>query len=195
MRKIDRPAGPSELTSNAAVWTSRWVSKVGTRSAFSWPANIRALLVKVLREMSAGHCHFCDAFPIEAVTNEPIEHFKPKSECRDLAYEWTNLYYICEFCNSSKRERWKERMVAPDAHDYSFIRYFQFDFTTGAMEPSDVASTEDREAAANTIELYDLDNQARRRWRMLAARDWQLLCLHKPIDDHAYRDFVEQSME
>lgn len=194
MRKITRAPAPPELQNGAADWTTNWVAKAGTNSTFYWPKNVREKLVDVLRNMSQGHCHFCDAFPLEAVTNEPIEHFRPKSECRELAYSWKNLYYICESCNSSKREEWAARMVAPDSDDYRFELFFQFDFTTGAMQPSAIAGEAEMEAATNTIRLYNLDSPARRRWRMLAARDWQYLFPHKSIDEHPYRDFVEQNV-
>jgi uncharacterized protein (TIGR02646 family) len=67
-----------------------------------------------LRELFHGKCAFCESH-LDAVTFGEIEHFRPKTDARQLsgetspahyywlAYEWTNLYHICQKCNYNKR--------------------------------------------------------------------------------------------
>jgi uncharacterized protein (TIGR02646 family) len=121
----------------------------------------------------------------------PIEHFKPKSDPRFYgeAYAWDNLYYSCDCCQSSKGERWDECLLRPDAADYSFERYFCFDYTTGQIKPNCLATAADQERAAVTIRLYGLDLAEKRRSRCLELRKW-LRSGDRNLDEWAYRDFL-----
>ncbi len=135
MRKQTRPIEPVVLQENAAKWNSRWVNRKRTDPSanFAWyqldGRSVREYLLPELRLMNQGHCSFCDWFPLDVSSNEPIEHFRPKSrdEFLDRAYDWRNLYYCCELCNSTKREQWQEELLAPDAEEYLFETYFEFD--------------------------------------------------------------------
>lgn len=205
MRKQIRPPAPPQFVEHAAKWCERWLQlKAKTPGAkFPWYSidgkSAREWALPMLREMNQGHCSFCDASPLDDRTKEPIEHFRPKGnkdrpEFAALAYEWSNLYYCCPFCQSEKAERWHDALIAPDEIVYEFSRYFRFDFTGGEtggkIEPNPDASDSDRARAAATIQLYGLDKAERRRGRMKALRDWSN---HKVqvIDESPYRDFVE----
>jgi uncharacterized protein (TIGR02646 family) len=197
MKKQIRPDEPQVLRENAAKWNEQWSTlKSGNHKArFSWyqinGRSAREWILPVLRVMNQAHCSFCDSFPLEGSSNEPIEHFKPKSDQRfyNLAYTWDNLFYSCEFCQNSKRERWDDDLIAPDAVDYEFSKYFVFDFATGAISPNLSALPRDQVRAQTTIDYYDLDTDSRRRGRLMEARIWcdstaQLL------DYFAYRNFI-----
>ena len=67
---------------------------------------------RVLRAMQHDKCCFCES-KVSHVASGHIEHFRPKSGARQgknapllkpgyfwLAYEWTNLLFCCEICNS-----------------------------------------------------------------------------------------------
>jgi uncharacterized protein (TIGR02646 family) len=103
------------------------------------------------------------------VSNETIEHLRPKSKFPEHAYTWKNLYYCCDACQNAKREEWDEALLCADAEEYSFSRYFEFDFTTGGIKPNSLASEQDRLRAAITVKLYGLDSQSRRRNRLREA--------------------------
>ncbi len=198
MRKQVRPAAPAKLAENAERWNKQWTD-LRTRNAsakFSWyqldGKNAREWILPELRAMNQGHCSFCDAFPLEDRSSEPIEHFRPKTDVRFtmLAFAWENLYYCCELCQKSKREQWDEALLSPDEATYRFDRYFIFDFTTGEIRPNPRATPQDRHAAATTITLYGLNHPARRRYRRVALDNW-IGAANKRIDEFSYRDFVE----
>lgn len=56
-----------------------------------------------LRELFHDKCAFCES-PVNAVSHGDIENFRPKSIYWWLTYEWNNLYFACQICNSTKRD-------------------------------------------------------------------------------------------
>lgn len=139
MKGFLRTPAPAVLLDYGPQWTQQWIERRQQNPAadFRWyqheKRSVREWLLPALREMSDGHCSFCEAFPLEGQSNEPIEHFRPKSAFPEHAYEWKNLYYCCETCQSSKGDRWDDGLLAPDAPDYRWADWFEFDYTTGSM--------------------------------------------------------------
>ena len=159
MRKQHRPTAPPQFDQHAEKWKNQWLNlRVQNPRGFTWYTvdgrTAREWALPVWHLMNHGHCSFCDAFPLEDRTKIPVEHFRPKSreEFAHLAFEWTNLYYCCGYCQSPKREYWEEGLIAPDETDYSFHRYFWFDSTNGAIEPNPKASknSEPRKQSVST---------------------------------------------
>ncbi|MBL8855388.1 MAG: TIGR02646 family protein [Planctomycetaceae bacterium] len=198
MRKQSRPNPPLVLEANAAKWNAQWVAKkrANPAASFDWyqfeGRSVREYLVPDLRNMNQGHCSFCDWFPLEVSSNEPIEHFRPKSreEFLEQAFEWRNLYYCCELCNTSKREQWRDELLAPDSDDYLFDKYFEFDFTTGEIKPNAYANPTDQIRALATIELFGLNKNSRPKYRQLALRNWSRTT-DPVLDDFPFRDFID----
>lgn len=194
MRKQERPEPPKELEENTDRWNKQWANLRARNptASFQWYTvkgkSARDWLLPSLRLMNQEHCSFCDSFPL-VDKSEPIEHFRPKSleQFWKLAYSWENLYYCCAGCQSSKLEKWDDRLINPDAEDYSFNKYFAFDFTTGAIMPNPLADMYDQDRAAVTIETFGLDKPGKRKCRRLALRNWSN---GKNLDDFAYRDFI-----
>ena len=192
MRKQIRPAEPAILIEHGTRWTQQWIElrKRNPAAQFSWyvvngePANV--LLMPFLRDMTQEHCAFCDAFPFSDRSPETIEHFRPKSLFPEVAYHWVNLYYCCARCQGEKGGQWDDRLLSPDAPDYSFERYFFFEFTTGALRPNPQATKEDQDRARETIRIYNLD-EPKRKARKLVMRDWRNDPA-KNIDEFGYRD-------
>ena len=60
---------------------------------------------KALKEMTAGHCAYCQSQTSAAYQGE-VEHFQPKSLFPTLAYEWDNYFFSCKLCNGPKKDRW-----------------------------------------------------------------------------------------
>ena len=126
---------------------------------------------------------------------DTIEHFCPKSAFPHLAYTWDNLYYCCDRCQSHKGEKWDDGLIAPDAHDYNFGRYFEFDFTTGAIRPSTTASDAEKHRAEITISMYGLDTDKRRRFRRLELKKWSGSDpAGRHLDEFAYRNYLIQEL-
>jgi len=201
MRKQYRPEQPLFLQENAAKWNARWAErkKQKPNTTFTWSqftgVSVREHLRPTLYEMNQGHCSFCDSFPLGTSSTEPIEHFRPKSkpEFYHLAYDWGNLYYCCELCNSTKGEQWHDELLAPDSDDYRFEQYFEFDFTTGEIQPNSKASKADQARARVTIDMYGLNIKARPLRRRTTLRQWTNLS-ERCIDDFPFRDFLESEL-
>ncbi|MCY2990498.1 MAG: TIGR02646 family protein [Planctomycetota bacterium] len=198
MRKQTRPPIPPILVQHGEQWARQWAAlrARNPKAAFQWyqadGRSARDHLLSHLRSMTQSHCAFCDSFPLDDRSSEPIEHFKPKSDPPFYAdaYRWENLYYCCELCQGTKREQWDERLLRPDASDYSFESYFVFDYTTGEIKPNPVVSAQDQARAKVTIQLYGLDLPSRRQSRRLELRRCQRGGSGS-IDEWAYRDFLE----
>jgi uncharacterized protein (TIGR02646 family) len=202
MRKQTRPPIPDILQKHGERWTRQWIElrAKNASAAFHWyqveGKSAREWLLPQLKVMPQGHCAFCDCFPLDDRSQEPIEHFKPKTDPRFYAeaYAWDNLYYCCDCCQSSKGEQWDDRLLRPDAEDYSFSRYFMFDYTTGEIKANCLANAPDQTRATVTIELYGLDLAAKRRSRCLELRKWQRSS-ERDLDLWAYRDFLDTADE
>lgn len=197
MRKQTRPEPPELLVQNRGKWTRQWIElrQRNPSAKFPWyqidKQSAYEILLPVLKAMNQEHCAFCDGFPVDAVSNETIEHFQPKSDPRfeANAYEWTNLFYCCTTCQR-KGDDWDDALLRPDADDYTCVRYFHFDYFTGQMAPHPMATEAEQNCAKATIRLYGLDTPARRRARRGELEFWRRINdMH--IDEFAYRDFLE----
>jgi uncharacterized protein (TIGR02646 family) len=199
MRRQLRPPLPDVLVRQGERWTRQWTElrAANPKAAFQWyqadGRSAREWLLPCLKDMTQGHCAFCDSFPLDDRSTEPIEHFRPKSDPRFYAqaYAWENLFYCCDRCQKSKREQWDDGLLRPDADDYTFLRYFMFDYTTGEIRPNILANTADQTRAQVTIAMYGLDLPERRSGRRRELRDWQRMSGQDDLDNRAYRDFLE----
>ena len=197
MRKFSRSAEPEICTTHSAKWNDRWATlcRENSKAKFSWYVaegkTAREHLLPPLRKQTQEHCSFCDAFPVEGISNETIEHFRPKSRFYDQAYTWSNLYYCCDACQNAKREQWDDQLLHADAAEYFFSKYFEYDFTTGEIRPNPLANPEDQQRAAVTVRLYGLDSAARRRNRLNELLQYTK-CEPDAIANEkwAYRDFL-----
>jgi len=194
MRKFRRLPSPAFLVERWERWGLEWEQrlKAGAGAAFHWhevdhePVNHK--LLPVLKEQVQDHCSFCDAFPVSPPSNPTIEHFRPKRCFPREAYKWENLYYCCDHCQQ-KGEEFHEGTLRPDGDDYTFERYFRWDFTTGHLEVNELASQWDQERATKTIQAYRL-NMGHPLLRRQASY-WRGRMLDEPLNSFPYRDFVE----
>lgn len=197
MRKQTRPAEPEIFINNSEKWNQQWVELLNRnqQASFSWykadGKSAREWALPVLREMNQGHCCFCDGYPLEGMSNEPIEHFQPKSKFPYFAFTWSNLYYCCEKCQSSKADKWDDLLIRPDDVNYEFSRYFEFDLTTGEILPKGTATEQVKKAAETTIKIYGLNQFGRPGRRRNSILEWQKQNDERKIDKWAYRDFLE----
>lgn len=200
MRKFDRIDPPPVWGENEARWNQQWVELLARngRAQFVWyifgGRSARDIALPTLKAQTSEHCSFCDGFPVENVSTDTVEHFRPKCHGRfpDRAYSWTNLYYCCCRCQSHKLEKWDDDLLAADDPEYAFHRFFEFDFTTGELRPSSVASDAEKRRATVTISTYGLDTQSRRRFRLIELRKWtRVPPEERHLQEFAYRDFLE----
>lgn len=185
MRRFKRLDEPEFL---AQRWKSRgddWKRRrdANPRAQFHWHEldrqPVHHLLLPRLKEQTQQHCSFCDNFPVQTDT---IEHFRPKSRFPRDAYRWENLYFCCSACQR-KGDDFDEAALQPDAEDYTFDRYFRWDWTRGTIKPNDLAAPADQHRAEVTIRLYRL-NEQHPRFR----KDWlrrRAKLRDEPLDSHS----------
>lgn len=179
MMELERPDAPHFLKTNYKTWGKEY-KRIGV---FRWKRYKE--LLKALKEMSRDHCSFCDGYPIGGTARQ-IEHFRPRETFPYLAFAWENLFYICSLCNIKKGKRFDRRLLKPDKFEYSFKRYFIFNYSTGIISPNPQCSDEDRERAKITIKLYGLNDDERPETRL---EEWEkyLDSQAKNKDRFAYR--------
>lgn len=188
MRKLTRNTQPDCLAQNEQVWTSDFVTnrQQYPKYKFRWRSqpcyqNMRSQLV----QMTQYHCAFCDGF-IGAESRETIEHFQPKSQFPQLAYQWDNLFPCCDVCQSNKGEKFNALLLKPDELTYQFEAYFIANYHTGELEASPSASTTDQERAKITIDLYGLNCNAR---KVARKREAEKYFKRTASDDYDLNDF------
>jgi len=195
MRKFKRLDAPDFLIEKWEEWGKEWERRhsENNRASFYWHQvdneAVNHKLLPTLKAQTQDHCSFCDNYPVSPPSVDTIEHFRPKTTHPSLAYQWENLYYCCVYCQGAKQEKFDEALLRPDAIDYDFDRFFRWDFTRGPLEVNERAADEDKKRAQVTIELYRLNDRhpslrLREQHKRSKAKD-------DPIDDFAYRSFVE----
>ena len=182
------------MAANWETWGREWESRhrENPKATFHWhrvdstPVNQK--LMALLKAQTQDHCSFCDNFPVSPPSIDTIEHFRPKAHFPREAYRWGNLYFCCMWCQQ-KSDDFDEAALQPDAIDYEFERYFRWDYTLGTIEVNELASPEDQRRAEASIKLYKLNVEHpsfRRRELRRRSRS-----MDEPLDDFAYRNFVE----
>lgn len=199
MRKVTRTPAPDFLTNNCVKWGTNYenLRKKNPSAIFSWATHkgskVNTLLLpflmrmtSILMELENAHCSFCDGFPVEPVSADSIEHFKPKSQFPLSSYVWENLFYCCSKCQQSKLENFDEQLLKPDIDEYTFEYFFEYDTKTGDIIPNVDRSDLEIERAKITIKLYGFNDHGRPKARKRTIR--QFVDSNNPIlDEFPYR--------
>ena len=114
MRNVTRTTIPSSLSTNATTWTNDLLSEITRAGSFakankSYKEKYRQEDIKEsLAKMYNNHCCYCESIiGKEYATYGRIEHLKPKSIFPMNCFEWNNLHWSCEVCNTSyKKDNW-----------------------------------------------------------------------------------------
>lgn len=172
MMKFERPPQPSFLQKNYKKWGKAHKAKRDTNPSadFQWRVfegkEVNQQLLEALEPSAKSHCAFCDGYPLGSFARQTLEHFRPKSQFPRLVYVWWNLFICCDMCQKSKGEKFDRKLLKPDQEKYEFNRYFMLDYSNGQITPNPAASPLDQERAEFTIEMYQLNNYGRPKWRM-----------------------------
>jgi uncharacterized protein (TIGR02646 family) len=192
MMKITKSAAPSFWNSKYKVWGRTYKAKRTNplkKSDFAWATHLKQkvnlTILPLLKGETQSHCSFCDGFPLDCL-GETIEHFRAKSVYPLLSYYWTNLFYCCNKCNEHKAESPERKLLKPDSAGYRFEDYFYVDYLTGRIEVNYGLSKSDRARAANTVELYGLNEYNRPNRRRMYARMYADSA-NPNIDEFPYR--------
>lgn len=195
MRKFTRLAEPGYLVDKWEAWGLDWEERRARNIGANWHWHqienvaLDHRLRVPLKEQTQGHCSFCDAFPVSPPSVDTIEHFRPKAEFPREAYQWSNLYYCCCFCQR-KGCAFSELALRPDAPDYEFGRYFLWNYTTGEIEVNPQASEPDQERARFTIVYFRLNEEHPTCRRQ--AQHWYAGYSADELENVPYRHFLEE---
>lgn len=61
-------------------------------------SEVRRALVAIFGKNGLTKCAFCEAH-ISHISDDNIEHFRPKSDYLDFTFDWDNLLIACTVCN------------------------------------------------------------------------------------------------
>ncbi|MCU0393043.1 MAG: HNH endonuclease [Thermoflexibacter sp.] len=194
MTKLERPESPPFLKDKWQKWGEKFKKNKVKNSnfPFQWATykkqKVNLLLLPLLKEdMNKSHCTYCDGFPIRSLSKETIDHFRPKSQFPELAYQWENLFLCCDRCQSEKLENFDNNLLKPDEKEYEFDTYFAINFKTGELIPNPFASVENQEKANITIAMLNLKEEDICIARLKSYATYQYdLTQEKPIDINKY---------
>ncbi len=167
MRHFTRSEEPEILRDNWERIGNEYTIKrmVNANCSFAWPqlnnVKINHSILQILKEQTQAHCSYCDRFPLFR-KDDSIDHFKPKSDKRfyTLVCKWDNLYLCCNHCQDAKKVQFNDDLLRPDAEDYSFNRYFVYNYNTNTIEVNPLASPEDKRKAEITRSIFDFNHDA-----------------------------------
>lgn len=192
MMKIVKTPAPEFLRSNYKKWGKRYNAKrenLSKSNTFVWATyqnrKVNNLLLPYLRVETNFHCSFCDGFPLDS-TGETIEHFRPKSIHPYLSYFWKNLFYCCNYCNQNKGENPERNLLNPNKTEYSFEKYFLFNYDSGEIESNPGLSASDKIKANNTIGIFGLNKFNRPYRRRQFLKIFQKT-IEPEVEDFPYR--------
>ncbi len=152
MIKMKRSKIPDFLKDNKKTWTDSFING----STFTWH-NKQKELLKLLKNMTSSHCAFCDDVLVPKGSDiGEIEHFRPKSKFKHLAFAWANLYPICRSCNGTKGVWFNKLLLRPDEKDFCFSDWFRIDPSTFELKPVKIGNPNWKRAEI-TIKLYGLN--------------------------------------
>jgi 5-methylcytosine-specific restriction endonuclease McrA len=121
MEKITKPTVieiPSlkALAENYIKWGEEFEQKLkngGKSSNFSWKGGVYKEIRDQLCSITKNHCSFCDDYPIGTQSKETIEHYFPKEKYPLLSYDWENLFYCCDKCQSEANKTLFQETLKP----------------------------------------------------------------------------------
>jgi len=170
MNKIDRNKidKPECLVEKAEKWTKDLIDKRQSKPDYwNWHQfknkKVENLLTVDLTEITNYRCSYCDIRPVRKGALKPsIDHFKPKSDFPELAYEWTNLFLSCYQCQEYKGGSYPYvEPLKPDSCHYHFDYWFEIKWETYEILPNSLRDEDEQKRAEETIKWLGLNRDSR----------------------------------
>lgn len=186
-----RLSQPKSLKDNAIRWTKELMDEISKQGSYSkvddsFKNKYRQDDVKdTLEKMYKRHCCYCESI-VGTSTYGRIEHLRPKSNPQfyQYAFEWDNLHWCCEICNTSyKKAKWDFQNPILDPTRDDINSFLDLNLSTGEYE-----IIENNKRAQTTIEHTGMNRdslvKARRRIIIRFLKDYKA---HKVLGDE--KDF------
>lgn len=167
VRRRQRPSAPAALTQKQNAWTARWkeIAAAGTGGDWATQKAKRELKAPLLA-LTWVKCAFCEG-RLESQAYAQIEHYVSRRVDPDCAFEWKNLFPVCQMCNASKGDADHQgRFLKPDAEDPE--PYFGIG-PEGDIAPHPGLNEADALRASETIRLCGLNRGGLREDRQTVA--------------------------
>ena len=155
MHWIERGPEPARLEPIRNTYTQPWIDfyhySLGGKPRDSRWREFKADLAEEFHSL----CAYC-----EETTLGEVDHFRPKKVYPQLVYVWSNWLLACRACNQTKSEKWPAQGYldpSDEAQCPAGDRYFDFDFVTGHVDPSQLLSEEMKVKVQNLIDDLGLN--------------------------------------
>ena len=117
MHKVKRNEPPEGLEELKCKFMKEYNENVNTTKEWnSLDHKLKKQIVYNLKEMYGGKCAYCES-NIGDNSYAHIDHFKPKSKFPLLIFEYNNMNYCCQICNTNKLEKYDSQMIDPSSED------------------------------------------------------------------------------
>lgn len=124
---------PINQTSSLAFFEKEMIEMCNNEAKWKSSGVLYHTLRNELSNLTDQHCSFCDGFPLNNTSKETIEHYYPKSVFPKKVYDWFNLFYCCDKCQSNANIEFEET-VKPDSEEFDFDKLFYFDPNDGEVK-------------------------------------------------------------
>lgn len=130
------------------MWTDELINEISNKGSFdkvedSYKVKYRQEDIKeALAKMYNNHCCYCETLiGKDYATYGRIEHLKPKSVFPQCCYDWNNLHWACEVCNTSyKKAKWDVINPILDPCEDVIGEHLMFDKNTGMYDEEKASS-------------------------------------------------------
>jgi uncharacterized protein (TIGR02646 family) len=196
VRTRRRPGAPAALALNRKDWTERWKRIAAAGKGGDWATKKAKTALKTpLLALTWGKCAFCEG-RLGSQSYPQVEHYLSRRVDPDRAFEWKNLFPVCQMCNASKGDADHQgKLLKPDVEDPELFFWIG---PEGDISPHPVLNEVDANRAAETIRLCALNRGGLREDRHTVAnfvRRWveRTAGLAGGLDQRAQEEWDELS--
>jgi uncharacterized protein (TIGR02646 family) len=155
MVRLRRGAAPALLRTNGHAWTQRWQEMHAAGRGGDWATfGAKKVLSAELQKLAFGKCAFCESL-LGVSGYLETEHYAAKTVSPEQAFEWTNLFPVCRWCNRAKGDMdHGGTLLKPDFDDPESMLWLHPD--TGELQPKPKMEASDRRRVERTLEICQL---------------------------------------
>ncbi|MGA5696766.1 P-loop NTPase fold protein (plasmid) [Bacillus cereus] len=123
--------------------------KQNNKPNFDYFYIFKSKLLEYLWEETGGKCVYCETF-LGRIGNGDVDHFFPKSRYPDLTFEWSNMFFACNTCNSLKANK--------DPNSFKIVHPSQDNPSDHLKKNREGVYIPLTEKGSNTINLFRLNS-------------------------------------
>jgi uncharacterized protein (TIGR02646 family) len=152
-----------------------------------------------LNKISKNHCNFCDGYPLNETSKQTVEHYFPKADFSQKVYDWANLFFCCDKCQSSANSVAFIKSLKPDEPNFIFEKLFYFEPQDGEIKVLKQTDNNLESLAAKFLERYGINKFPERKINRKRAYDQQIHNLKTDYnivrDENPYRFILDTAIK